>query len=72
MPITLTRALVALALAVLGVVPGPDDPVCDPEIGIVTDCVQPQLPEETIGREYEGTDPAPAAVPADVAPTFTG
>lgn len=69
------RAAISLVLALsgaLGGAIGPDDPVCDPEIGIVTDCVQPQLPEETIGREYEGTDPAPAAVPADVAPTFTG
>jgi hypothetical protein len=51
--------MIALAFALALFVPGPNDPVCDPAAGVVTECAQGQLPGEVIGREI-GTEPAPA------------
>jgi hypothetical protein len=43
--------MIALAFALALFVPGPNDPVCDPAAGVVTECAQGQLPGEVIGRE---------------------
>lgn len=67
-PATTTPAPTTTAPAPDTFVPGPDDPVCDPEAGIVTECAQGQLPEETEGRAIDphalAADPAAATVEA--------